>query len=154
MAGEAQDSIWPLPKFYFLVDFGGELSGELVPFQEVTGLETETQAIEYHSGNSAIFAPIKMPGLAKVCYVTMKKGIFSADGGLWDWYKAFIRNSIQPRNATISLLDQDGRAQAVWTLYNAFPVKVVGKDLKAEGAEVAVEAIEVACEGMTFSNKG
>lgn len=39
-----------------------------------------------------------------------------------------------------------------WTLANAWPVKVTGADLKAEGDEVAVAAIELAYEALTISN--
>ena len=51
--GTTQDKTWPLLKFYFLVNFG---DGPGVPFQEVSGLETETQVIEYRHGNSPQFS--------------------------------------------------------------------------------------------------
>jgi len=41
---------WPTATFRFMVDFG--LGTGEVPFQEVSGLETETQIIEYRDGNS------------------------------------------------------------------------------------------------------
>jgi len=44
--GEPQGTTWPLPKFYFSVDFG---NGEAVAFQEVSGLDVETQPLEYLS---------------------------------------------------------------------------------------------------------
>ncbi len=74
MAGEAKDTNWSLPKFYFKVYFGSADSG--VSFQEVSGLETETQIIEYRHGDNKAFSPIKMPGIAKFGNVTLKKGIF------------------------------------------------------------------------------
>jgi phage tail-like protein len=40
----------------------------------------------------------------------------------------------------------------IWRVKNAFPVKVRGTDLKAEGNEVAVESIELAHEGLTIEN--
>ena len=64
MAGEAQDpSIWPLPKFHFSVDIGDQKD---LAFQEVSGLDTETQIIEYRAGNSKQFSTVKMPGINKV----------------------------------------------------------------------------------------
>ena len=83
MAGEVQDAIWPLPKFYFSVQLGDDQD---VSFQEITGLETETQIIEYRHGDSPSFYPIKMPGVGKVGNVTMKKGIFVNNNKFWDWY--------------------------------------------------------------------
>ena len=59
--GSAQNAIWPLPKFYFKVDLGDQKN---VPFQEVSGLDTETQPIEYRAGNSKDFSVVKMPGMA------------------------------------------------------------------------------------------
>lgn len=141
--GDQQASVWPLPKFYFAVQFG---DGMDVKFQEVTGLESETQVIEYRHGNSPVFAPIKMPGLAKVGNVTMRKGIFAKDAQIWDWYSKIKMNSTSPRTVVIKLLDEAGAPKMVWTLHKAWPTKITGTDLRSEGNEVAVEAIELAFE--------
>lgn len=143
MAGEVQDSNWPLPKFYFSVTLGAD---DKVSFQEVDGLESETQVIEYRHGNSPIFSPIKMPGLAKVGNVTMRKGIFVNNNKFWDWYSEIKLNTIARRTVVVNLLDETGNPKMVWTLNNAFPTKVSGTDLKSEGNEVAVESIEIAYE--------
>jgi phage tail-like protein len=140
--GEAQGSTWPLPKFYFSVQLGEEKA----VFQEVSGLEMETKAIEYRHGNSPIFAPIKMPGLARVGNVTMKKGIFAGDAKFFAWYSEIKMNTIKRRTIVISLLDEKGDPKITWTLNNAWPTKVTGTDLKSEGNEVAVESIELAFE--------
>jgi len=149
MAGEEQGNVWPLPKFYFSVDISevGKIS-----FQEVTGLNTESQPIEYRSGDSKVFSAIKMPGLIKTGNVTMKKGIFVSDNKFWDWYSKISLNTIQRQSVTISLLDQEGNATMVWKLANAWPTKITGTDLKSDGNEVAVETIEIAHEGLTIEN--
>jgi phage tail-like protein len=147
MTGETQNTTWPLPKFYFSVT---GMPGNPV-FQEVTGLETEVQVIEYRAGNSSIFAPIKMPGLAKVGNVTMKKGIFVTDSLLWNWFKQITMNTIARSTIVVNLLDQTGTAKYKWQLNNAFPVKLTGTDLKSDGNEVAVESVEVAFETMEIS---
>ena len=66
-------------------------------FQEVSGLESEAQVIEYRAGNNPIFAPIKMPGLQKVGNVTMKKGIFVTDQNLWTWFSSIAMNGCPSR---------------------------------------------------------
>ncbi|PVX30076.1 phage tail protein [Sphingomonas pokkalii] len=147
MAGETQNTTWPLPKFYFSVT---GIPGNPV-FQEVTGLETEVQVIEYRAGNSSTFSPIKMPGLAKVGNVTMKKGIFVTDDTLWTWFNSITMNTIARSNIVVNLLDQTGTAQYKWQLNNAFPTKLTGTDLKSDGNEVAVESIEIAYETMTIT---
>ncbi len=40
----------------------------------------------------------------------------------------------------------------VWRLTNAWPTKVTGTDVKAQGNEVAVDTIEIAHEGLTIAN--
>jgi phage tail-like protein len=148
MAGETQNSTWPLPKFYFSVT---GLPGGPVSFQEVTGLETEVTPIEYRHGDSPSFYPIKMPGLGKVGNVTMRKGIFVNDAALWNWFNQIKMNTIARVTVVVNLLDETGAPKMVWTLNNAFPIKVTGTDLKSEGNEVAVESVDIAFETMTVS---
>ncbi|MBK8251178.1 MAG: phage tail protein [Polyangiaceae bacterium] len=148
MAGEVQDNVYPLPKFYFSVQLGDDTS---VSFQEVTGLETETKVIEYRHGNSNIFYPLKMPGLGRVGNVTMRKGIFVKDARFWAWYNEIKMNTIARRTVVVSLLDETGAPKMVWTLNNAWPTKLTGTDLKSEGNEVAIESLEIAFETMTVA---
>ncbi|MDR6852884.1 phage tail-like protein [Sphingomonas sp. BE123] len=143
----AENTTWPLPKFYFSVT---GIPGTPV-FQEVTGLESEAQVIEYRAGNSAIFAPIKMPGLQKVGNVTMKKGIFVTDQTLWTWFSSIAMNTIARSTIVVNLLDETGAPRMMWTLNNAFPTKLSGTDLKSDGNEVAVESIEIAYETLKVS---
>jgi phage tail-like protein len=148
MAGEVQDKVWPLPKFYFTVALGDDTS---VSFQEVDGLDSETQPIEYRHGNSPIFYPIKMPGLGKVGNVTLRKGIFVNDATFWTWYNEIKLNTIARRTVVISLLDETATPKMTWTLNNAWPTKITGTDLKSEGNEVAVESVEVAYETLVVA---
>jgi len=148
MAGEVQDAVWPLPKFYFTVTLGDDTS---ISFQEVDGLDSETQVIEYRHGNSPIFYPIKMPGLGKVGNVTLRKGIFVNDAKFWTWYNEIKLNTIARRTVTIALLDETATPKMTWTLNNAWPTKITGTDLKSEGNEVAVESIEVAYETLVVA---
>ena len=60
--GSAQSqTVWPLPKFYFQVKWD---DSELA-FQEVSGLDIETEPLEYRAGNSPVFGKVKMPGMTK-----------------------------------------------------------------------------------------
>jgi phage tail-like protein len=149
--GSKQDSTWPMPKFYFSVDIGDMKD---IPFQEVSGLETETQQIEYRHGDNPQFSTIKMPGIAKVGNVTMKKGVFVKDNRFFDWYDQVKMNTIKRVTVTIKLLDETGKATITWTLANAWPTKVTGTDLKSDGNEVAIESIEIAHEKVTIVNPG
>lgn len=149
MAGEAQDNVWPLPKFYFSVEVSDLAEAT---FQEVSGLDVEAQVIEYRHGNSPDFSTIKMPGLKKYGNVTLKKGIFKSDNKFWDWFNKIKMNTIERQPMTIKLLDESGAPTMVWTLKNSWPTKITGTDLKSDGNEVAVETLEIAHEGLTIEN--
>lgn len=143
-----QNPIWPLPKFYFKVLIGNiEYS-----FQEVNGLDSETQIIEYQHGNSKDFSTIKMPDAAKYGNVTLKKGLTPKNDLFFNWYNQIKMNTIQRQTVTIQLLDESGKPTMTWTLLNAWPTKITGTDLKSDGNEVAIETLEIAHEGLTITN--
>lgn len=152
MAGEAQDKVWPLPKFYFKVTIGSQNNS--VAFQEVSGLDTETQPIEYRHSDNKEFSTIKMPGIVKYGNVTLKKGIFVNDNNFWKWYNDIKMNTIKRETVIIQLLDEKGIPTMTWTLANAWPTKLTGTDLKSDGNDVAVETLELAHEGLTITNGG
>jgi len=145
-----ENNTWPLPQFYFKVNLGSQ--NNTVMFQEVSGLETETQAIEYRHGDSKKFSTIKMPGIAKFGNVTLKRGVFTKDNNFFKWYDAIKMNTIKRETVTIQLLDEKGTITMTWTLTNAWPTKFTGTDMKSDGNEVAVDTIEIAHEGLTISN--
>ena len=141
-------TVWPIPKFRFEVKW----DKNVMSFQEISGLDVEAQPIEYRHGDSPAFSMIKMPGIKKYGNVTMKRGVFSNDNKFWDWFNQIKMNTIKRIPVTISLLDEAGKPTMVWTLANAWPTKITGTDLKADGSEVAVETIEVAYEGLVYWN--
>jgi phage tail-like protein len=150
VAGEKQDNVWPLPKFYFLVDITGV--GTDLPFQEIYGLDIEAQPIEYLAGNIKAFSTNKTPGIVQPGSVILKKGLFAKDNNFWKWYSQIKLNTIERTTVTIKLLDESGIPVMTWTLANAWPTKITGTDLKSDGNEVAVETLEIAYEGLTIAN--
>ena len=150
MAGENQGPIWPVPKFYFAVKLGQEFTAS---FQEVSGLDTETQPIEYRHSDSKQFSTIKMPGILKTGNVTLKKGVFVNGNSFWNWYDSIKMNTIKRESVVIQLLDEGGNATMTWTLANAWPSKISSTDLKSDGNEVAIETLELVHEGLTIVNR-
>jgi phage tail-like protein len=147
--GSAQSqTVWPLPKFYFEVKW----DANKMSFQEVSGLDIQSEEIKYRHGDNPVFSPIKMPGLKKFGNVTMKKGVFKGDNKFWDWLNQIKMNTIKRVPVTISLLDEAGKPTMVWTLANAWPTKISSTDLKSEDNNVAIESIEIVHEGLTISN--
>ena len=132
---------------HFKVTFGDK--GEVF-FQEISGLDTEYDIIEYRAGNSADFSTVRKPGLLKGADVTLKKGMFKNDTALYKYFNEIKMNTIARQTVTIQLLDEGHNPMFTWTLKNAFPMKVTGTDLNAETSEIAVEEIVLAHEGLSF----
>ncbi|HOI47667.1 MAG TPA: phage tail protein [Prolixibacteraceae bacterium] len=139
---------YPLPVFHFQVEWGGTNLG----FSEVSGLNVETQVIEYRDGLSPDFSTTKMPGMQKFGNITLKRGIMPADNEFFNWWKTHQLNKIERRDITISLLNEKHEPVVTWKVRNAFPVKVDGGSLKANGNEVAIETLEIAHEGINVEN--
>ena len=145
-ATDSQPNASPLAKFSFSVKMGGL---EMI-FQEVTGLTSETQVIEYRNGNSKAFSTVKMPGIKKFGNVTLKRGIYSGDKAIWDKYNVIKMNTIKREEVVISLLDENNVAAMSWKLTNAFPCKMTVTDMKSDANEVAIETMELAHEGLVL----
>jgi phage tail-like protein len=136
---------YPLPVFHFIVEWGGTRVG----FQEVSGLSVSTKPIDYREGSSLEYNVLKMPGMIEFSNITLKRGIFAADNQFFQWLNTVKLNTIDRRDLTISLLNENHAPVMTWKIKRAFPIKVEGPGLKSTGSEVAVETIELAHEGLT-----
>ncbi len=147
---EQNAGLWPVAKFHFDVEIGDLGS---VSFQEVSGLDHETEPIEYRHGDSPEFSKIVRAGLIKWPNIVMKKGIFEDDDRLTEYFhgiyeKEFYHSEDSRLDIIINLLNEEGEAVMTWTAVRAIPVKLSGTDLKSEGNEVAIETIEWKHEGL------
>lgn len=145
------DFKYPLPKFHFELEWGGTRLG----FTEVTGLDFETEVIEYREGNLPSYNKTKQPGLTKYTDVTLKRGIILDDLEYFNqWVKTAMFQEIKEqyrRTVTIKLLNEEHKAIIVWTLAKAWPSKIQSTDLKADGNEVAIETLTFVHEGLTMT---
>jgi len=82
--------------------------------------------------------------------VTLKRGLMKSDNEFYKWWNTVALNTIERRDLIISLLNESHQPVFVWKIKNAWPVKVSGTDLKADGNEVAIESIEIAHEGLVM----
>ncbi len=139
---------YPLSKFHFSVDWAGTKIG----FTEVSGLDVETEVIEYREGSSPEYHKIKMPGMQKFSNITLKRGTFQSDNEFYDWWNTVKLNTIERRDITIKLLNEEHEPVIAWKVKNAWPIKVQSTDLKADGNETAIETMELVHEGLTIQN--
>ncbi len=94
-----------------------------------------------------------MPGMQKYSNISMKRGTFKSDNDFFDWWNTVALNTIERRDVTISLMDENHEPVVVWKVKNAWPAKVQSTDLKADGNEVAIETIELCHEGLVIQNE-
>ena len=140
---------YPIVKFHFQVEWGGTKIG----FTEVSGLDVETEVVEYRHGASPEYFKTKMPGMQKYSNITLKRGTFATDNEYYSWWNTVKLNTIERRNITISLLNEEHEPVVVWKVKNAWPTKIQSTDLKADGNEVAIESMELVHEGLSIQNE-
>jgi phage tail-like protein len=139
---------YPLVKFHFQVEW----SGTKIGFTEVSGLDVETEVVEYRDGASPEYSKTKMPGMQKFSNITLKRGTFASDNEFFNWWNTVKLNTIERRDLTISLLNEEHEPVVVWKVKNAWPTKIQPTDLKSDGNEVAIETMEIVHEGLVIQN--
>ncbi len=140
---------YPLVKFHFQVEW----SGTKIGFTEISGLDVESEVVEYRDGASPEYSKVKMPGMQKFSNITLKRGTFKSDNEYFNWWNTVKLNTIERRDITISLLNEEHEPVVTWKVKNAWPAKVQSTDLKADGNEVAIESMEIVHEGLTVQNE-
>jgi len=139
---------YPLTTLHFQVTWGDKQN--TVSFSEVSGLTMEADAIDYRAGADVNLSVQKIPGLLKFSAVKCVRGIApaAAGNGLFDWYNTHVAGSVERREVTISLLNEELTPVMVWKLKSAWPSKLEGPGLKGSGNEIAFESMELIHEGI------
>nr|BAG13480.1 hypothetical phage tail region protein [Saprospira sp. SS98-5] len=138
---------WPLSKFAFQVSIGG-FDGN-VAFQGLDGLGASIASMKFRDGNSPNFFEQSRPTLTSYEPVTLKKGVFTGDTTLFNWFSNVSKGALfsDMRTVTISLSELTGNGLVnmfTWTLERAYVTKFTPSGLDAESdGEVAIEEIEL-----------
>ncbi len=115
-------------------------------FNECTGLEMSLKVEEYNEGgnNGTV---LKFPTRVTWSNITLKKGV-GAMTGLWDWHFGFTNGTGKRRDGIIALLNDLHLPNNIWYFRRGLPVKYTGPAMNAQQNNVAIEAIEIAHEGI------
>lgn len=140
MTGERND---PYRNFRFRVEIEGI---QQAGFSEVSGYDASLDVIEYREGDDET-TPRKLPGLTKYGNITLKWGVTDSDD-MYKWMAECIEGKIERKTITIVALDEEGDDAASWVINEAWPTRYTAPDFNGTGAEVAIELLEVAHEGM------
>jgi phage tail-like protein len=92
---------------------------------------------------------VKAPGATKYPNVVCSRPL-SSDNTLSDWRKLVEGGQNFRKSFTITLFDRN-RVVKAWSFVRGWPVKWQLNELDASKNEVAIETLEIAHEGLSFS---
>jgi phage tail-like protein len=139
---------YPMSAYHFSVEWGGPT----IAFHQVTGLNLEVNVVEFRNGSSPESTVQKMPGLIKYSNIVLKRGVTKNDTSFFGWINTIKLNTVERRDITISLLDEEHAPVMIWKVRNAFPVRYSGPVLTANSSDIAMEELEIAHEGLMLLN--
>lgn len=152
----------PVGNYKFRLELG---SIEVAGFSECTGLQMETKVFEYKEGGRNSHS-LKFPDTGSVGNITLKRGMTTGANaaGLFNWHRDVMTGgfdkeknpNLRPadpnrdieKGCAIILNDDLGFVVKRWSLFRVFPVKWVGPEFKASSSGIAIETLELACEGI------
>ena len=134
----------PYLGYNFFVEWDGII---YAGFQECSGLDTTQNATEYREGTDPATVR-KIPGLVSYSNISLKRGITNNDE-LWKWRKNIMDGTVDRRNVSIVLLDQQGSEKIRWNLTHCWPTTWSAPDMNATSDDIAIESLEFVHEGVT-----
>jgi phage tail-like protein len=116
-------------------------------FSECSGIEASFEVMDLKEGglNSHVW---KLPVRASHANITLKHGAIYAYDDLWDWHYGWVQGKGTRKDGLIVLKDNSGRPAKIWKFKRGIPMKWSGPALNASQSNVAIEALEIAHEGL------
>ncbi len=139
-----EDLAYPLPAFFFKIQFGDFGADSDTSFQEVRGIgaELETEDVLEGGENRYVY---RLPKSMKHPQLELKRCVAKPDSKLVEWCKQTLENGfasgITPQLVTVNLLDYKEKVAAGWQFTNAYPTKWEVDDFKSTKNEVVIETI-------------
>jgi phage tail-like protein len=130
------------PAIWFELDIQGKAVGY---FTEISGLSAEVETLAYSEGGMNEFQH-KLPTRVKYPNLVLKRGI-TTKADLQKWFQK-SHTQAERTGIRLSMLDQAGTRLRTWSFVNAFPIKWTGPNFNTSQSSLAVEAIEIAHEGI------
>jgi phage tail-like protein len=150
----------PYGAFNYLVALGsgpdanngdGSLGTFVGGFSDVSGLGFEVKYSEYRNGNEKVNTVRKVANTHTLDEITLKRGLIGSDD-LFLWLRTVRDGVFDPRDITITLLNEAREPVVTWTIRRAQPKKWTGPTLAAKGGgEVAMEELHLVHEGIEYT---
>jgi len=131
-------------------------------FSEVAGLEASMEPKAIKEGGSN-YGAHQRAGQVSFATVVLKRGM-TATRDLWKWWAVFAGGEARDdgkaaggayahrMTVRITLQDAGGKPVLRWRLERAMPVKFKTADLSGRAAEVGIEELHLAHEGLYFED--
>jgi len=141
----------PLPVFCFMVKIDGLGLSESLQgfFKSVSGLKFETEVVPVSAGG-ANDTTFQLPGATKWGNLVFKQG-FTNSSALMSWRQKWLKGEMNRTGGTIIQLDTALKPAAQWDFVRGWPCKWEIGEFDASKSELAIETLEIAHEGLTFS---
>jgi phage tail-like protein len=133
--------------FSFVLEVDGV---EMASFRKCSGVEAETETIEYKEATKDGKMIIrKVPGAMKWSDITLERRIDESKA-LWEWRQQVENGAIDDarRNGSIVIKDSTAVEVARWSFDMGWPSKWVGAELDAGSNEIATEKLTITHEGL------
>jgi len=140
------DRVDPYAAFNFSIELDGVPAAG---FSEVSGLDSETDIVEYRTGDLENRVT-KLPGLKKYPNIVLKRG-FTKDRALWEWRKGVMDGRTERKSGSIVLYNEAREVALRWNFTDGWPSKWQGPALNAKNNEVAIETLEIAHERLELA---
>jgi len=135
------------PSFIFVLEID---SVEMGSFRKCSGIESETETIEYKEATKEGRMIIrKVPGAMKWSDITLERRI-DATTSLWEWRKQVIEGDIDAarRNGAIVAKNSKQEEVARWEFTAGWPSKWTGAEFDAGSNDIATEKVVITHEGL------
>lgn len=118
-------------------------------FSNCTLPENSTDPVEYREGTDRPTMR-KLWGLNDYGTLSLESGVTEDSMELYEWRELVQQGNLDDARQDIAVivLDEEGNPGARWEFRKAWPSTYEAPDLDAEGAEVAIESMEIEHEGM------
>lgn len=136
----------PLIAAFFTIEMQGAVTGV---FKSLENIGSENELTEYKASGPKGEQVVKyQPGLLKWNAVTLKQGV-TDDLYFWEWRGLVEQGDMKAarKNGSFVMHNTKGESVAQWDFTNAWPRSIKGPGADATSSEVAIEELEIVCEG-------
>jgi len=136
----------PLIAAFFTIEMQNAVQGV---FKSLENIGSENELTEYKASGPNGEQVVKyQPGLLKWNAVTLKQGV-TEDLYFWKWREAVEKGDMQEarKNGAFVMHNTKGEPIARWEFIAAWPRSIKGPGGDAGSSEIAVEELEIVCEG-------